>query len=256
MFRNYVKVAVRSLLKRKAFTLINILGLAMGMAVCLLIVLFIRSELGYDNFHQHGDRIYRMVLDRKYPEHISSYAIIPASFGPAMQREFPEVEVATGLQDFSGPAGFFVKVGDKTFEERHALIADSNFFRVFTVDMLQGDTATALARPDMAVINESTAIRYFGSVSKAMGQYFETDGRQRFTISGVCKDWPENSHLDFDILVSLGSFPFSRTNQLYRFQHFHLSPAAQRRFPRCTGSQNSRFGTEVCCRGRSPVVSE
>jgi len=210
MFRNYLKVAIRSLLKRKAFTLINILGLAMGMAVCLLIVLFIRSELGYDNFHQHGDRIYRMVLDRKYPERISSYAVIPVSIGPAVQREFPEVEVATGLQDFAGTAGFSVKVGDKIFEERHAWIADSNFFRVFTVDMLQGDTATALARPDMAVINESTAIRYFGSASKAMGRYFETDGRQRFTISGVCKDWPENSHLDFDMLVSFGSFPFAR----------------------------------------------
>lgn len=210
MFRNYLKVAVRSLLKRKVFTLINILGLAMGMAVCLLIVLFIRSELGYDNFHQQGDRIYRVVLDRKYPEHISSYAIIPASFGPAMQREFPEVEVATGLQDFAGVAGFSVKVGDKIFEEKHAWTADSNFFRVFTVDMLQGDTATALARPDMAVINESTAIKYFGSVSKAMGQYFETDGRQRFTVSGICKDWPENSHLDFDMLISFGSFPFAR----------------------------------------------
>jgi len=220
MFRNYLKVAVRSLLKRKAFTLINILGLAIGMAVCLLIVLFIRSELGYDNFHRHGNRIYRMVLDRKYPEHISSYAIIPASFGPAMQREFPEVEMATGLQDFSGPAGFFVKVGDKLFEERHALIADSNFFRVFTVDMLQGDTATALARPNTAVINESTAIRYFGSVSKAMGQYFETDGRQRFTISGVCKNWPENSHLDFDILVSFSSFPFSRQTNYTGFNTF------------------------------------
>jgi putative ABC transport system permease protein len=220
MFRNYLKVAVRSLLKRKAFTLINILGLAIGMAVCLLIVLFIRSELGYDNFHRHGNRIYRMVLDRKYPEHISSYAIIPASFGPAMLREFPEVEMATGLQDFSGPAGFFVKVGDKLFEERHALIADSNFFRVFTVDMLQGDTATALARPNTAVINESTAIRYFGSVSKAMGQYFETDGRQRFTISGVCKNWPENSHLDFDILVSFSSFPFSRQTNYTGFNTF------------------------------------
>ena len=158
MFRNYLKVAVRSLLKRKVFTLINILGMAMGMAVCLLIVLFIRSELGYDNFHQQGDRIYRVVLDRKYPLRISSYAIIPVSIGPAIQREFPEVEVATGLQDFAGTAGFSVKVGDKIFEEKHAWIADSNFFRVFTVDMLQGDTATALARPDMAVINESTEI--------------------------------------------------------------------------------------------------
>src|SRR5260221_11844071 len=102
MFRNYLKVAVRSLLRRKAFTLINILGLAIGMAVCLLIVLFIRSELSYDNFLPKADRIYRMVLERKYPEHNASYSIIPFSFAAAVHKEFPEVEAATGLQDFTG----------------------------------------------------------------------------------------------------------------------------------------------------------
>jgi putative ABC transport system permease protein len=239
MFRNYLKVAIRSLLKRKAFTGINILGLATGMAVCLLIVLFIRSELGYDNFHKNGDRIYRAVLDRKYPERVSSYSIIPMSIGPAIQKEFPEVEAATGLQDFAGNAGVFVKVGDRTFEEKQVLIADSNFFRVFTTVMLEGDTAKALTRPGMAVINESTAKRYFGSASKAMGQSFETDGRQRFTVSGVCKDWPGNSHIDFDILVSLSTFPFARqvnytgfSTWTYLLLHKGTSPAAlETKFP-------------------------
>lgn len=239
MFRNYLKVAIRSLLKRKAFALINILGLATGMAVCLLIVLFIRSELGYDYFHKNGDRIYRAVLDRKYPERVSSYSIIPVSIGPAMQKEFPEVEVATGLQDFAGNAGVFFKVGDRAFEEKHVLIADSNFFRVFTANLLEGDTATALAKPDRAVINESTARRYFGSASKAMGRSFETELHQRFTVSGVCKDWPAASHLDFDILVSFGTFPFARqanytgfSTWTYLLLHKGASPAAlEAKFP-------------------------
>jgi len=209
MFRNYLKVAVRSLLKRKAFTLINILGLATGMAVCLLIVLFVRSELGYDSFHQKADRIYRMVLDRKYPEHNAAYSIIPMSMGPAMQKEFPEVELSTGLLNFSGNDNVFIKVGDQLFEEPHVLIADTNFFRVFTTNLLEGDVVTALQKPNTAVINESTAKKYYGSAAKALGQWFETDNQQRFTITGVCRDWPENSHMVFNILLPLNHFPFA-----------------------------------------------
>jgi putative ABC transport system permease protein len=240
MFRNYLKVAMRSLLKRKAFTLINILGLATGMAVCLLIVLFIRSELSYDKFHQNADRIYRMVLDRKYPEHNASYSTIPFSVGPAVHKEFPEVEASTGLQNFAGNDNVFIKVGDQLFEEPHVLIADSNFFRVFTTSLLEGDTATALEKPNMAVINETTAKKYFGSVSKAMGQWFETDGKARFTISAVCKDWPENSHMQFNILLSLNTFPFSRQTNYTGFSTWtyfllnkNASPAAlEAKFPR------------------------
>src|SRR5882762_7513900 len=106
MFRNYLKVAIRSLLKRKVFTLINILGLATGMAVCLLIVLFIRDELGYDSFQANSDRIYRMVLERKYPERSTSYAIIPSSFRRAVKAELPEIEASTGLQDLTGATAF------------------------------------------------------------------------------------------------------------------------------------------------------
>ncbi len=239
MFRNYLKVAIRSLLKRKAFTLINILGLATGMAVCLLIVLFIRSELSYDNFHQNAGRIYRAVLERKYPERVASYSIIPFSIGPAMKREFPEVEASTGLQDFTGNNNVFIKVGDQLFEEPHVLIADSNFFRVFTTQLLEGDTATALEKPNMAVINETTARKYYGSPEKAMGKWFETDAKQRFTISGVCKDWPENSHMEFNILLSLNSFPFARQTNYTGFSTWtylllnkNASPAAlETKFP-------------------------
>lgn len=229
MFRNYLKVAVRSLLKRKAFTLINILGLATGMAVCLLIVLFIRSELSYDSFHKDGDRIYRVVLDRQYPTRTTPYSIIPVSIGPAMQKEFPEVAMCTGLQNFAGNNNVFLKVGDQLFEEPHILIADSNFFRVFSTTLLEGDTAGALAKPNMAVINETTAKKMFGSVSKAMGQYFETDAKQRFTISAVCKDWPENSHQQFNVLLSFSSFPFARQTNYTGFStwtYLLLKPGA------------------------------
>ena len=108
MLKNYWKVAIRSLLKRKGYTAINILGLATGMAVCGMIVLFIRSELGYDDFEPNGDRVYRIVLDRKYPGRTTAYAIIPASIGEAVHKEFPEVATVTGLQDFTNNGELFV----------------------------------------------------------------------------------------------------------------------------------------------------
>lgn len=207
MLKNYWKVALRSLLKRKGFTLINILGLAMGMAVCLLILLFIRRELSYDRFEAGGDRIYRMVLDRKYPGRVTSYAIIPNGYTTAVKHELPEVEASTGLEDFTGNDDMLVKIGDRRFEERHVFTADSNFFRVFSIPLLQGDTATALAKPDMAVLTESAAIRLFGSAAAAIGGSFDTDTKHRFKVSGVCADWPTDSHLRFSMLLSSITFP-------------------------------------------------
>jgi len=210
MFRNYWKVAVRSLLKRKGFTLINILGLATGMAVCLLIVLFVRHELSFDRWEVNGDRVYRVVLERKYPGRLTSYAIIPFSIGPAIRKEFPEVEEQTGFGDFTGTNTMLVRIGDQRFEERNVLVADSTFFRVFPMRLLQGDVATALDKPGMAVVTESTAKRLYGSPAAAIGKEFEIDRQQRFRVSGVCRDLPENSHIRLNILLSVTSFPFAR----------------------------------------------
>src|SRR6266487_4205958 len=141
MFRNYFKVAIRNLLKRKVYTLINILGLATGMAVCLLIILFIQSELSYDNFQQRGDEVYRVALDRRYPGRSTSYSIIPLSIGEAIKRENPEVQESTRIFDITGNTFFSLRIGDKVFEEKKVLVADSNFFRVFTGDFIVGDPA-------------------------------------------------------------------------------------------------------------------
>ena len=202
MFKNYLKVAFRSLTKRKGYTFINVFGLATGMAVCLLIVLFIQSETGYDSIHLKGKDIYRVALDRKYPGRQTSYAVIPPSIGHAIRQECPEVIQSTRVFDFLGGTGFFVKINDRVFEEKRVLFADSNFFSVFTAPLLQGDTATALQKPRTAVINETTAKKYFGSAAAAMGKSFEAGQGTHFIITGVCKDWPDNVHFMFDILVS------------------------------------------------------
>lgn len=210
MIKNFLTVALRNLLKRKEYSLINILGLATGMAVCLLIVLFVQSELDYDEYHKQGNSIYRMALDRKYPAHSSSYAIIPFSIGEAVQKEFPEVKECTRILNFgAGNGNFFMRVGDKTFEENKVLAVDSNFFRVFTGDFLYGNPSTALQNPNAVVLSERTAKKMYGSAAEAIGKQFQTDLDQNntFLVTGICRDWPENTHFSFDVLLAISSFP-------------------------------------------------
>src|SRR5215203_3894747 len=143
MIKNYLKVALRSMLKRKGYSFINIFGLATGMAVCLLIVLFVQSEISFDTYQQKGDNIYRVVLERKYPGHSTSYSIIPPSIGAAIQKEFPEVLESTRIFNFGANTNFYMKVGEKVFEERKVMAVDSNFFRVFSGRFLYGDPSSA-----------------------------------------------------------------------------------------------------------------
>jgi len=201
MYRNYFKVMVRNFLKRKAFTLINLFGLATGMAICLLLALYIQNELGYDNFHERGDQICRLAMERKYPGRSALRGGIPKSIGQAVKTEFPEVLESTRVLNI-GYNGIKVTAGEKLFTEKAVLMVDSNFFRVFTGIFLQGDVNSALQKPGTAVLNETTAKKYFGSVENAMGQPIIVDEFRKCIISGVCRDWPEKSHFQFSCLLS------------------------------------------------------
>ena len=263
MLKNFFKVALRNLLKRKAYTLINMLGLATGMAVCLLIVLFVQSELNYDKQHEKGKNIYRLVLDRIYPGRVTSYSIIPQSIGAAVKTEFPEVKESVRLFNFTGDAGnFFLKIGDKVFEEKRVLAVDSNFFRVFSAKILKGDLASALMKPNSVVLNETTAKKYFGSVGAAFNKTFEVDGNNNnnnvFQITAIVADWPENSHFLFDLLISTTGFDFTRQLNYINFSaHTYLllnpgaSPTAlEGKFPiiikkYVAGDIEKRFGENI-----------
>ena len=218
MFRNYFKIMIRNLLKRKAFTLINLLGLATGMAICLLLFLYIQNELGYDNYQERGDRIYRLAMERKYPGRSAFRGGIPKSIGQAVKKEFPEVEETVRLVnvDYNGTK---VKAGEKQFVEKRVMMADSNFFRVFTGNFLDGDVNTALEKPGTAVLTEQTAIKYFGSVENAMGKELILNDFFKWTVSGVCKDWPEKSYFRFTILLTT-----SGDNGLNEEQYVYFGP--------------------------------
>ena len=210
MLKNYIKIAFRNLMKRKVFSLINIFGLATGMAICLLIVLFVQSELGYDRYHDNADRIYRLALERIYPGRSTSYAMIPSSMGSAIQTEFPEVQESVRVFNFTGDNSFYLKVGEHVFEDKHVFAVDSNFFRVFSGDFIAGDRSTALKQPNSIILSESAAKRMFGGAQQAMGKQVQTDGdnddNNTFLITAVVEDWPENSHFNFNVLISSSSF--------------------------------------------------
>ena len=225
MYKNYLKIAWRNLLKRKGFSLINVLGLATGIGVCLLIVLFIKSELGYDKFHEKADRVYRMVVNRKYPTRATSYSMIPQSYAYAVKQECPEVQETVRIYNFNGEGSFQLKYGEKTFEEKRVLIADSNFFRVFTATILAGDKNNALNKPNALVLTETTAKKYFGAVDAAIGKMLQPEGQNNppLQVTAVCNDWPENSHFIFDLLLTTaGNNNFSNINYVNFAAHTYL----------------------------------
>ncbi len=211
MLRNYLKIALRSLIKQKIFTVINVVGLAVSITACLLIVLYVKHELSYDRFFTGGDRIYKMALERKYPNHHTFYAVVPHSFAKSMQQDFPEIETVLHLFGPNRNTLVKYKVSEtetKSFEENYFLQADSSFFNFFDLDMVKGDKLTALAKPNQVIISESTAEKYFGKedpIEKVL-----TGDLGEVKVSGVFKNLPENSHLQFDFIGSLAGTQFAQ----------------------------------------------
>lgn len=202
MFRNYCKIALRNLWRHKAFSLINILGLAVGMTACFLIFLYVRFETSYDNFHTNADRIYRVVSDVKTPsETISSY-LTTAPVAINLKKDFPEIEEAVRL----GTDGYLIRKGDIKFQEQNAVLADSTFFKVFDFPLLYGDKNTALKEPMSIILSETIARKYFKEANPVGQQLLLTGASINSTVTGIMKDIPENSQIKADIIVSVASY--------------------------------------------------
>jgi putative ABC transport system permease protein len=211
MLRNYIKIAFRSLIKQKIYTVINIIGLAVSITACLLIIAYVKHELSYDTFFPQGDRVYKMALERKYPNHKTFYSVVPHSFAKSMQQDFPEVENVLQLFGPNKDAVVKYKVSDteiKSFEEDYFLQTDSSFFKFFDLDLIKGNKETALALPNQVIISESISQKYFGKedpIGKVLG-----GDLGEVKVSGVFKDLPNNSHLRFDFVGSLAGAQFAQ----------------------------------------------
>ena len=216
MLRNYIKIALRNLLKSRIYTFINVIGLSVGIAGFLLIAMHVEDELSYDKFHIKSDRVYKFVLERLYPDHITRYAITPHSFSEVLVRNFPEVKNAVRIFGGGGNNSVIVRYQEgsgeeKVFEETRFIAADSTFFELFSFNLTEGDAENVLKKPQSMVITQAMATKYFGN-EEPLNKTLKTDFGD-FTITGVVENVPENSHMEFDFVTSLTSIPFIFQNE-------------------------------------------
>ena len=208
MFKNYVKTAFRSLMKNKGFTAINILGLALGLCVCMLIVFYVIDEVGYDTYNTKADRIYRVNNDIKFGGRTSQYAVSPAPLASTVKSDFPEVEKTVRFRE---RGGYKVRKDGQNVQEHRMVFVDSTVFDVFTLPMIQGDPKTALTEPKSVVINETTALKYFNATN-VVGKMLTFNDTILYKVTGVIKDIPKQSHFNFDFLLAMAGLDESKEN--------------------------------------------
>lgn len=201
MIRNYLKIAIRSLIRNKAFTLINVFGLVLGISFSTMLYTYVSNELSYDSYHQQADRTYRVLtIDKSVPDNVRTYGVSVPPLGPELVSSFPEVREMVRLHKFSGQV--VVEIGEEIYSERNFFMtSDANFFHVFDFEWIAGNPETALQQPFSVVLPESMAKKYFGD-EPALGKTFELQELGLVKVTGIIRDIPENSHLQFDLLLS------------------------------------------------------
>ncbi len=199
MFENYLKTTWRNIIRHKGYSFINIAGLALGMACCIVIASYLQFELSFDNFHKNGNRIFRLV-ERQFFEGQDETNLGQSTpwMGETLV-EYPEVSMAV---NFVNMGTIWTKYEDEIFEVPRALIADPDVFKVFSFKLLRGDPQTALLEPNTAVITEGTARRIFKE-EDPVGKILQDPDSKIYKITGVAENVPENSHIQFDMLVSI-----------------------------------------------------
>ena len=216
MLQNYLTIAMRNLRKHRTFSFINILGLAVGIAVCLQILLWVVDELSYDRWNEKFDRIYRVAGEVKFGGLHSTFAVAPAPLAAALAEDFPEVEAVVR---FRQRGSFLVKSKVQNFKENRIVFADSTLFKVFSLKMLQGNPEQALKAPQTVVISKSMAEKYFPS-ENPIGKVLRFDNDKRYNVTGVIEDMPVNSHFNFDFFCSMSTLEESR-EQIWLSFNFH-----------------------------------
>ncbi|MDE1191573.1 MAG: ABC transporter permease [Arachidicoccus sp.] len=196
MFKHYLKTAWRNLRRNKVFSLINILGLAIGLTVCLLIVLYVKDELSYDKYNKNADRIYRLNAEIYFNGTGSNIATSPFPLAPALVRDYPQIEQ---MVRFWQGSDILVKKDNHNLREQGTIFADSTLFKVFTLPMVVGNPNTALNEPNSIVIDENTAKKYFNTTN-AIGKPLIINDTVNCKITGVIKNIAAQSHFHFNFI--------------------------------------------------------
>ncbi|HEV3250194.1 MAG TPA: ABC transporter permease [Puia sp.] len=200
MLRSYFKIAIRNLLRNKMLSVINILGLGVGIACCVLITLFVLNETSYDRFHRNAGRIVRVTMEYAADGIPNKVSVTGNKVFPAFKKDFPEVE--NGVRTL--PAQAIVQLGQKIYDEKKFLYADSTLFDIFSFGLLQGDPKKVLSEPNEVVLTVSAARKYFGN-ENPVGKSLRIDNEKNYKVTGVAEDCPPNSQIKFDMVASFTS---------------------------------------------------
>ena len=202
MFKRNILTAFRSLKKDLSYTITNLVGLAIGITCCMLILSFVKYELSFDQFHTKKDRIYRVNYDILMGGNQTVSPSVPVFVAPELKKKFPEIEDATRFSpEWTART---IRHGNILFDEKNFCYADSNFFKIFDFKAATGNLQTAPNRPNTVVITKSIATKYFGK-SNPIGQVLMFNNKKAFTVSAVAENIPSNSHFSFDFLTSFYS---------------------------------------------------
>ncbi len=201
MLKNFLISAFRNLSRNKFYAFLNILGLSIGLAAFIFILLYVRDEITYDKYNEKHERIYRIESDYTISNRHDKFAIVPVPMGPAFKLEFPEVEAFVRLNDVGNT---LFRYNDKEYYEDNFYFADSNIAQVFTLDFISGSPEQALTEPFTMVLTKTIAKKYFGD-QNPMGEMIQTGSGKSYKVTGVIEDLPSNSHLKYGALLSVTS---------------------------------------------------
>lgn len=213
MIKNYLLIGLRNLHKHLGFSIINIAGLGLGIATCLLLVVWVAHELSYDRFHTHENRLYRSSMEYSFGGQVAKTAVSPTALLPAMLT-LPEVETGARFYNHSSWNPFIVRRDDKLFTESRFCFADSTFFNVFSYELVSGNADKALNEPYQVLLTETTARKYFGDADP-VGKTLNVNNEQDYLVTGVLKDAPSNSFLQFDFVASFVSLRAARAEPIW-----------------------------------------
>jgi len=250
MFKNYLKITWRNIIRQKANSFINITGLAVGMTCSMLILMWVQHELSFDKFNKNASEIYRVVENQYYAGgQVFPVAVTPSPLAPALKEKFPEIAKATRFSFRS----LTIKKDDKIFTEGVAF-ADPDIFEIFILPFVKGDAPTALSAPHAIVLTEEAATKYFGA-DEPLGQVLRINNRDDFLVTGVIKNIPDNAHLKYDLLApfiylqELGSSMENwGTNWCYTYvllQNHTLRHAVDQKIIDLIKKNNAKSATEI-----------
>ena len=215
MLENYFRVTYRNILKQKGYALINILGLAIGLACCLLIMMYVYNKLRYDRFHEHSDRIYRLVQTMKSESRVDEGATTPFPAGPTLESVYSGyIEASARLYNLQVPKlSLGIREEERYFKEPNFFFADSTILEIFSFELIRGNPETALDAPQSVILTQKMAQKYFGD-KDPIGRQLYFEGRLYLTVTGVMKELPDYSHLEVDFLAS-----FTTLDEFYKSEY-------------------------------------